>query len=164
VNKPGAYPVTKENNLVYLLSQAGGTTKDCGEEVLIIGPNYNHSKSITLGEAEARKVPIITVKLREALAGDPKQNVSVRDGDTIIVSKIPFFFVMGEVKTPGKYNLEPGTTVLMGISMGGGLNPKAAPNRTKIVREKNGRKIELKVNMETLVLPGDTIIVPESFF
>ena len=164
VNRPGTYPVTKENNLVYLLSQAGGPTKDVGEEVLIIRPNNLHWKSMTLEEAEAEKVPIITVNLREALAGDPKNNVSIRNGDSIIVSKIPFFFVMGEVKNPGKYNLERRTTVLMGISMGGGLTPKAASRRTKIVREKDGKKIEMKVTMETLVQPGDTIIVPESFF
>ena len=259
VNKPGIYPVTKENNLVYLLSQAGGPTKEAGEEVLIIRPNNDHSKSMTLEEAEARKVPILTLNLKDALAGDPKQNVPVRDGDSIIVSKmpfffvlgevknpgkynlergttvltgismggglqgageevliirpnnpysrsmtleeaeakkvpiitlnltevltgdpkhnvyirggdsiivskIPFFFVMGEVKNPGKYNLERGTTVLTGISMGGGLTAKAAPGRTKIVREKGGKKIEMKVTMETLVQPGDTIIVPESFF
>lgn len=164
VNRPGTYPVTKENNLVYLLSQAGGPTKDVGEEVLIIRPNNLHSRSMTLEEAEAEKVPIITVNLRDALAGDPKNNVSIRNGDSIIVSKIPFFFVMGEVKNPGKYNLERGTTVLTGISMGGGLTAKGAPGRTKIVREKDGKKIEMKVTMETLVQPGDTIIVPESFF
>jgi polysaccharide export outer membrane protein len=164
VNKPGTYPVTKENNLVYLLSQAGGPTKEVGEEVAIIRPNNPRSRSMTLEEAEAERVPIITVNLRDALAGDPKHNVSIRNGDSIIVSKIPFFFVMGEVKSPGKYNLERGTTVLMGISMGGGLTAKAAPGRTKIVREKDGKKIEMKVTMETLVRPGDTIIVPESFF
>jgi polysaccharide export outer membrane protein len=164
VNRPGTYPVTKENNLVYLLSQAGGPTKDVGEEVLIIRPNNPRSKGMTLEEAEAEKVPIITVNLREALIGDPKHNVSIRSGDSIIVSKIPFFFVMGEVKNPGKYNLERGTTVLMGISMAGGLTAKAAPGRTKIVREKDSKKIEMKVNMEIQVQPGDTIIVPESFF
>lgn len=259
VNKPGTYPITKENNLVYLLSQAGGPTKDAGEEVVIIRPNKPHSKGMTLEEAEAKKVPVITVNLKEAMAGDhkhnvsirngdsiivskihfffvmgevrnpgkynlergtnvltgisiggglkdageevviirpnnphsssmtleeaeakkvpiitlnlndvltgdPKHNISIRNGDSIIVSKIPFFFVMGEVKNPGKYNLERGTTVLMGISTGGGLTAKAAPGRTKIVREKDGKKIEMKVTMETLVRPGDTIIVPESFF
>ena len=165
VNKPGTYPVTKENNLVYLLSQAGGPTKDVGEEVLIIRPNNNpHSRGMTFEEAEAKRVPIITVNLRDALAGDPKHNLYIRDGDSIIVSKIPYFFVMGEVKNPGKYNLERGTTVLTGISMGGGLTPKSAPGRTKIVREKDRKKIKMKVAMETLVQPGDTIIVPESFF
>jgi polysaccharide biosynthesis/export protein len=165
VNKPGTYPVTKENNLVYLLSQAGGPTKDVGEEVLIIRPNNNpHSRGMTFEEAEAKRVPIITVNLRDALAGDPKHNLYIRDGDSIIVSKIPYFFVMGEVKNPGKYNLERGTTVLMGISMGGGLTAKSAPGRTKIVREKDRKKIKMKAAMETLVQPGDTIIVPESFF
>jgi protein involved in polysaccharide export with SLBB domain len=71
---------------------------------------------------------------------------------------------MGEVQKPGQYNLERGTTVLMGISIGGGLTPKAAPNRTKIVREVDGKKTEIKAIMEALVQPGDTIIVPESFF
>ena len=259
VNKPGTYPITKENNLVYLLSQAGGPTKDAGEEVVIIRPNKPHSKGMTLEEAEAKKVPVITVNLKEAMAGDhkhnvsirngdsiivskihfffvmgevrnpgkynlergtnvltgisiggglkdageevviirpnnphsssmtleeaeakkvpiitlnlndvltgdPKHNISIRNGDSIIVSKIPFFFVMGEVKYPGKHNLERGTTVLTGISMGGGLTAKAAPGRTKIVREKDGKKIEMKVTMGTPVQPGDTIIVPESFF
>ena len=44
VNKPGTYPITKENNLVYLLSQAGGTTREAGEEVLIIRPEKPHSR------------------------------------------------------------------------------------------------------------------------
>jgi polysaccharide biosynthesis/export protein len=164
VNKAGTYPVTKENNLVYLLSQAGGPTKDAGEEVVIIRPNNPHSRIITLEEAEVKKVPITKVNLKDALTGDPKHNVPIRNGESIIVSKMPYFFVMGEVKIPGKYNLERGTTVLMGISMGGGLTAKAAQNRTKIVREKDEKKIEMKVTMDTLVLPGDTIIVPESFF
>ena len=67
-------------------------------------------------------------------------------------------------KNQGNMIWNEGLTVLMGISIGGGLTPKAAPNRTKIVREVEGKKIEIKVKMETLVQPGDTIIVPESFF
>ena len=77
---------------------------------------------------------------------------------------MPYFFVMGEVKTPGKYNLERGTTVLNAISIGGGLTPLAAPKRTKITREQDGKKVEIPTTMETLVLPGDTIVVPQSFF
>jgi len=104
------------------------------------------------------------VNLKDVLAGDKSSNIAIRDGDSVIVPKMPFFFVMGEVKSPGKYNLERGTTVLMAISIGGGLTPKAAPNRTRITREQNGRKVEIRIGMEALVLPGDTIIVPESFF
>lgn len=166
VKNPGTYPVTKENNLLFALSQAGGFTKDAGEEVVVIRPrDPNKQGKMTLEEAAAdKKTTILRVNLKDALAGDRKDNVPIRDGDSIIVPKMPFFFVMGEVKNPGQFNLERGTTVLMGISIGGGLTPKAAPNRTKIVREVEGKKTEIKVNMETLVQAGDTIIVPESFF
>lgn len=167
VKNPGTYPVTKENNLLFALSQAGGFTKDAGEEVVVIRPRdpVKQGKMMTLEEAAAdKKTIILRVNLKDALAGDRKDNVPIRDGDSIIVPKMPFFFVMGEVKNPGQFNLERGTTVLMGISIGGGLTPKSAPNRTKIVREVEGKKTEIKVNMETLVQAGDTIIVPESFF
>ena len=54
--------------------------------------------------------------------------------------------------------------VLMAISMGGGLTPKAASKRTSIIRVIDGKETEFRVTMDTLVQPGDTIIVPESFF
>jgi polysaccharide biosynthesis/export protein len=165
VKNPGTYPVTKENNLLFALSQAGGFTKDAGEEVVIIRPqDPSRQKLMTLEEAAAAKGTILRVNLKDALAGDRKSNISVKDGDSIIVPKMPFFFVMGEVQKPGQYNLERGTTVLMGISIGGGLTPKSASNRTRIVREIEGKKTEIRVGMEDLVQPGDTIIVPESFF
>ncbi len=146
VKNPGTYPVTRENNLLFALSQAGGFTKDAGEEVVVIRPqDPSKQKMMTLEEAAAAKGTILRVNLKDALAGDRKNNISVRDGDSIIVPKMPFFFVMGEVQKPGQYNLERGTTVLMGISIGGGLTPKAAPNRTKIVREVEGKKTEIKV-------------------
>ncbi|MBI5582474.1 MAG: polysaccharide biosynthesis/export family protein [Deltaproteobacteria bacterium] len=165
VKNPGTFPVTKENNLLFVLSQAGGFTKDAGEEVVVIRPKQAVKPGgITLEEAQAKQETTIRVNLKDALAGDRRANVTIRDGDSIVVPKMPFFFVMGEVKNPGQYNLERGTTVLMGVSLGGGLTPKSAPNRTKIVREVDGKKTEIKVGMETLVQPGDTIIVPESYF
>jgi len=164
VNKPGTYAVTRENSILYVLSEAGGPTKDAGEEVVIIRPGKPVDRALTIEEAERRREQIIQVNLKDVLAGDKNSKIAIRDGDSVIVPKMPFFFVMGEVRSPGKYNLERGTTVLMAISIGGGLTPKAAPSRTRITREQNGRKVEIRIGMEALVMPGDTIIVPESFF
>ena len=100
----------------------------------------------------------IAKKLAEGYIIHPQVTVTVKE------YKSQKFFIMGEVKKPGRYDLEPGTTVLMAISLGGGLTEKAAPGRTKVKREENGTKKEFKVTMDTLVQPNDTIIVPESFF
>ncbi|MBN1547644.1 MAG: polysaccharide biosynthesis/export family protein [Syntrophaceae bacterium] len=163
VNEPGTYSVTRENNILFVLSQAGGPTKDAGEEVIVIRPNRHAEHAITIQDAERRET-IFKVNLKDVLAGDKTSNMTIRDGDSVVVPKMPFFFVMGEVKLPGKYNLERGTTVLMAISIGGGLTQIAAPGRTKITREQEGKKVEVLASMETLIQPGDTIIVPESFF
>jgi polysaccharide biosynthesis/export protein len=164
VKSPGTYPVTKKNDLLFTLSLAGGFTPSAGNEVVVVRPKNPKGEAMTLEEAKSRQEKIIRINLKEALAGNSGQNIPIYNGDSIVVLKMPFFYVLGEVKNPGKYNLEQGTTVLMGISMAGGLTPKSAEGRTRIVREIEGKKQEVRVKMDEPVQPGDTIIVPESFF
>jgi polysaccharide biosynthesis/export protein len=164
VRNPGTYPVTKQNDLLFTLALAGGFTPSAGNEVLVVRPKNPSGKAMTLEEAKSRQEKIIKINLNGALAGDTSQNILIQDGDSIIVLKMPFFYVLGEVKAPGKYNLDLGTTILMGISMAGGLTPKSAEGRTRIVRELDGKKTEIRVKLDALVQPGDTIVVPESFF
>jgi len=164
VRTPGTYPVTKKNDLLFALSLAGGFTPTAGHEVMIVRPKNPRGEALSLEEAKNRQEKIIRVNLKGALDGDTSQNVAIYNGDSIIVQKMAFFFVLGEVKSPGKYNLEQGTTVLMGISMAGGLTPKSAEGRTRIVREVGGKKEEIRVKLDDLVQPGDAIVVPESFF
>jgi polysaccharide export outer membrane protein len=164
VKSPGTYPVTKKNDLLSTLSLAGGFSPGAGNEVMVVRPKNPKGEPMTLEEAKSRQEKIIKINLNEALAGDSDQNILIYNGDSIVVLKMPFFYVLGEIKNPGKYNLEQGTTVLMGISLAGGLTPKSAEGRTRIVRELDGKKKEIRVKMDELVQPGDTIIVPERFF
>ena len=105
-------------------------------------------------------------QLEKIIAGKLADGYIVNPQVTITVSEYRSqkFFIMGEVEKPGKYDLAPGTTVLMAVSIGGGLTEKAAPGRIKITRENGDMKKKFKATMETLVQPGDTIIIPESFF
>lgn len=75
-----------------------------------------------------------------------------------------FFYIFGEVKKPGRYPLQMGTTVLKAISIAEGATVKAAINKTKIVREEGGLRKEIKAKISDIIKPEDTIIVPESFF
>lgn len=75
-----------------------------------------------------------------------------------------FFYIFGEVKKPGRYPLEAGTTVLKAITTAEGATDKANINKTKIVREENGVRKEIKAKMGDIIEPEDVIIVPESFF
>ncbi len=159
---PGAYPLIGKTTLMEILALAGGPTKDAGSEVIIIRPKRKVSNPTPLEKASEDE--IIRVNLRRLLEGDMTQNIVLQPNDTIYVPKAEYFYVFGEVKKPGKYILEKGITVLKAITIAGGTTEKAAINKTKIIREKNGVKIEIKAKMTDPVYPGDTIIVPESLF
>ncbi len=159
---PGAYPLIGKTTLMEILAEAGGPTKDAGSEVIIIRPKKKKPNPTPLEKASEDE--IIRVNLRKLLEGDMSQNIVLHPNDTIYVPKAEYFYVFGEVKNPGKYILEKGITVLKAITIAGGTTEKAAINKTKIVREKGGQKIEIKAKMTDPVYPGDTIIVPESLF
>ena len=100
----------------------------------------------------------ITRRLGEGYIVDPQVTVTVNE------PKVKYFYVFGEVKTPGRYEWDRGVTVLKAIATAGGLTEKAAVRKTKVVREQEGGQVRVKVRITDPVLPGDTIVVPESFF
>ena len=118
----------------------------------------------------------ITVDLRALLLkGDLSQNVIIRAGDTIYVSAAERskIYILGQVKTPGPYEVSRRVTVLGAINLAGGLTDLAAPNKIKVIRETKSGKQTIRVNMgrimkgdkkqDIVVKPGDIIIVPESW-
>ncbi|WAC06800.1 MAG: polysaccharide export protein [Thermodesulfobacteriota bacterium] len=160
---PGTYPLTGKTTLIEVLTLAGGLSKDAGSEVIVIRPKNIKENPVTLEQA-GKEDRVIRINLRKLLEGDNSQNIYLEPNDTVFVSKAAYFFVYGEVKTPGRYNLEKGTTVLKAITTAGGATEKAAVNRTKVVREKEGRKTEINITMTDPIEPEDIVMVPESFF
>ena len=54
--------------------------------------------------------------------------------------------------------------MLQALSLAGGVTDRGATGRVRIARVVDGKKTEVRVKLEDVVLPGDTIIVPERFF
>ena len=91
--------------------------------------------------------------------------MTLQDGDTINVPKAQSVFVSGQVKTPGAYAVDSGTTVLQVLSLAGGLTERGSDSRIRIQRTVNGQdSVEVAAKLTDSVQPGDTIIVKERFF
>ncbi len=90
--------------------------------------------------------------------------MALQDGDTIVVPKALCVYVFGQVKAPGAYAIETGTTVLQALSLAGGVTDRGSTSRMKIVRTVDGKKKEIKAKLTDVVEPGDTLIVGERFF
>jgi polysaccharide export outer membrane protein len=168
VQKPGTYPLTKPIKVTEGISLAGGLSTSGGKTpsgavAIIVRARPGEKRDQPRLPEKTPASEKITVSLSSALAGDPKHNLDIKNGDTIYVPNLTFY-VSGEVKRPGRYPYEENMTVLMAVTTAEGLTDKAASRRTYIVRHKNGKKEEIRVKMDDHILPGDTIVVPESFF
>ncbi len=161
---PGIYPLTGKTSLLEILSRAGGPRQNAADVLMVIRPQNNRGRKGPIPLNQAKEGEVIKIDLIALQDGDTTQNIEIENGDTVYVPEAKFFFVFGEVKTPGRYKLEEGTTVLKGISMAHGLTDKAAVNRTKILREKKGERIVIDAGMNDTIKFQDIIMVPESFF
>jgi polysaccharide export outer membrane protein len=163
VKNPGTFPLTGDMTLIEALAQAGSTTSTAGDEALIVRPKPGTSKGPML-PGQQPDAEVIHVNLKDLQAGTLAQNLTLRDGDTIVVPKGQPIYVFGQVKMPGAYTAEPGMTVLQALALAGGVTDRGSTGRVKIVRIVDGKKTEIKVQLTDLVSPGDTIVVPERFF
>ena len=170
VKVPGSYPLRANERVLDAISRAGGIISDlAGSELMIIRTEH-------LDTDQESKL-VISINLQSLLdQGDQMSNLLLEDRDLLYVSRAEHFYIIGQVKQPGSFlYLEKDITLVEAISMAGGFTNIAARNRTRIVRMEDGEEkiIEVKVDAITKsgmkghdvrILPGDVIIVPESFF
>jgi polysaccharide export outer membrane protein len=107
---------------------------------------------------------VFRISLLELQSGNPEKNIALRAGDTVYVPKASQVYVMGSVARPGPYRYQEGMTVLQVLTLAGGATERGSAGRTKVIRIVNGKKVEKKVKATELVLPEDTLVVPERFF
>jgi polysaccharide export outer membrane protein len=97
VQKPGTYPLTKPIRVVEAISQAGGLaagtiSKPLSGAVAIVIRSQLGGKSDQPQKPD--QVPAsqkVTVSLSEAMAGDPKLNVEIKNGDTIYIPNLVYY-------------------------------------------------------------------------
>jgi polysaccharide biosynthesis/export protein len=163
VRAPGAYQLTGDMTIIEVLARAGGTTQAAADEVQIVRPR-NGGTGGPVTPDQDKDVEVLRVDLRELQSGALSQNIMLHDSDTIIVPRAQAVYVFGQVKSPGAYPIERGTTVLQALSLAGGVTDRGSTGRIRIVRTVDGKKKEVKVKLTDIVEPGDTVIVAERFF
>ena len=162
VRQPGPVPLTGGMTLIEALARAGSTLPSASGEVAIVRAPQGVQGPVLPGQQ--KDADMFRASIRDLEAGLLKQNIELRDGDTIFVPRAETVYVFGEVKNPGSYSIRTDTTVLQALSLAGGVTPNGAMGRIRIVRIVDGEKVELKVKLNDTVRPGDTIIVPERYF
>ena len=74
-------------------------------------------------------------------------------------------YLLGEVQRPGSYEHSEELSVAKAVALAGGFTYRASKQRISIRRVGNdGQESEFRVDMNTPVLGGDLINIPERFF
>lgn len=116
-----------------------------------------------IGETKASGLEVralvrsIEQRLADGYLRDPKVSIEV-------LSARPFY-ILGEVQRAGQYPFVSGMTAPNAVATAGGFAPLADQTRVLIKRAGQSAELELPLDAQTVVLPGDTIrIVKGAFF
>ena len=164
VRNPARYNIEGQTTLLEVIAQAGSFTPNAAQTINVL----RYKDGLVGVQAGAPVVPgdprgaeILRVSQEDLREGRLAANIILQDGDTIFVPAAEKFYVMGFVKQPGQFVLQPGMTVRQAISVAGGINERGSDRRIKIIRKVNGKDVELDAGMSDLVRPNDTIRVPQ---
>jgi polysaccharide export outer membrane protein len=161
VRMPGSYPLSGDMSLVEAIARAGSTLPSASGEVIVVhGTPGTTGPTLPSADANTERVDLLALQ-----NGVIKQNIALKDGDTISVPKAESVYVTGQVKNPNAYALQQrNTTVLQALSLAGGVTDRGSMGRIKIMRIVNGDKKEIKVKLTDIVQPNDTIFVGDRLF
>lgn len=139
VLKPGVYPLLGSRRLFDVLSMAGGTGPKAGRVVSISHrdqPQAPRSVTMSIDPTESAK-----------------SNVEVYPGDTVVVSRAPVVYVVGDVRKPSGVIMDTGTdmTVLQAIAMAEGINSTAALNKARLIRTTPTGRQELPLPLKDML-------------
>jgi polysaccharide export outer membrane protein len=107
---------------------------------------------LTIGELERT----VEDALRGRYLVNPKVSVSIDEYRP--------FYINGMVEKPGGYPYQPGLTIRKAASLAGGFRERASLTKIFIIRERDVTQRSQRVDLNTLVFPGDIVTVDESFF
>jgi len=153
VARPGEYQIRPGAGILELLASAGGPTNraDLAKATIIRG-----------------KTKTIQLNLLEAFAKSTNPDVKLMPGDVLFVPETDRrIIILGQVSRPGAYDILEGQRVADLVAAAGGLTPRAALQRTFIMRGAE----QIPVDMQKILagdleanIPlraGDMMVVPE---
>lgn len=103
-------------------------------------------------------------EVRGQIEADLNRDYLVDPSVTVEVLNYRPFFILGQVNAPGSYAYQAGMTVRQAVALAGGYTRRARTSSMQVVRQTEQGAVELEVEENALVFPGDTIEVERRFF
>jgi polysaccharide export outer membrane protein len=142
VKAPALVPAAGARRLLDALNGAGGMLTTASHTITILRSSVPDPIVVELG----------TDPVHSASA-----NIPVFSGDTIIVSRVGSYYILGAVKGQGVFPLEPNspTTLIDALAVAGGPFFEAKQNQVRIIRTIGNTRKEVRIDMGRVVAGKD---------
>jgi protein involved in polysaccharide export with SLBB domain len=154
VGKPGRYPFTSNMTAADLMRIGGGLKPSADTQSADLTHYQWQDDTKLVAQHE-------TIAIPAALAGDPKSNVSLHNGDVLTIRQLPDWndlgasiAVKGEVEHPGTYGIGPGERLSSILERAGGFQPDAYPYGA-ILQRVQVRELEAEAKDEMILRVKD---------
>jgi len=185
VRAPGVYVISGKPSLFRLMTIAGGLQENHGLTAYIFREKKANPEKMETGEqsGEDKRLKeivnnakgtdpeaviegepdyeLITANIGGILVGRLKNDLIVQPGDVVYVPPADVFYIAGEVRAPGQFQLRQGLTLRQALSLAGGHLFKAKLDKGVIFRTDpvTGNFSEVSVDIGA-VLKGDKQDIP----
>jgi polysaccharide export outer membrane protein len=164
-------PETLETGQKGAIAADGGTKKEELAQAVANAKGTDGTEAIE-GESDYE---LLTANIGGIMRGRMSTNVIVQPSDVVYIPPADVFYVSGEVRAPGQYQLKQGITLRQAISLAQGAPFKAKLDKGIIFREDpiTGKFTEVAVDIGAVlngkkedmpILPNDVIYIPNSPF
>jgi polysaccharide export outer membrane protein len=180
VTEPGVFQLRGRKTLYEVLSLAGGPCPDTtGSSITLTRRRENGEIPLPGATVDPTgQFSVIELNVAEILEGkNPAANIEIKPNDVISVSEASsnMIYVVGDVQHAGGFTLggRRSVSVLMALSLAGGLGRTAKPDKARIIRNVPGepKPREIAVNLNQILSgkaedislrPQDVLVVPTS--
>jgi len=165
VKTPGIQQLQGRKTLIEMLSMAGGLADDAGHSVTITRRlEWGRIPLLSATDDPTGQFSVASINLDQIMSSkSPAENITICPRDIISVPRAEMVYVIGTVVRSGGYVLRERQTlsVLQALSLAGGIDHFAAPQKARILRPVAGTtsRAEIPINLQ-LVLAGKSGDVP----
>lgn len=171
VRSPGSYQLSPGMGLTDAIGMAGGFE--------------SRNLNFDFSDYAAYKIKLIrnlhgrdeshTIEDIGKIYNGQEPDITLLPHDKILVEQFGTFSVLGQVNRPGTFPLKRNLTIVQAVAMANGFTRLAAIDAASVIRTESGKRKIIRVRFsdilkrgdkskDIILLPGDTIVVPESFF
>jgi len=179
VGQPGVIQLRGRKTLYEVLSMAGGPRESAGSTITLTRRRENGDLPLPGARTDPTgQFSTAELNVEKVVEGtNPAANIEIKPNDVISVSQADYnmIYVVGDVQRGGNFTMGGRQTisVLMALSMAGGLGRTAKPEKARIIRkvQDDPKPVEVAVNVKR-ILDGkaediglrsqDVLVIPTS--